>query len=929
MRKIYSIFFLLLILTFSSLQAQQAKFFKDRIIVKLKDEHRQATEKSTFQKIFQQNGVWKIQQAFPNHKPNKKLRKGEVDLSSIYYLQLSGEKNIEKLIKQLEQKPEIEYAERDYVNKLTYVPSDTLNSSQWYLDAVFAYDAWDIETGDTNVVIAISDTGIDTAHNDLKANIAYNYDDPINGVDDDNDGYVDNYFGWNTALDNYNVHVTNSGHGSNVSGIAAAVTDNVTGISGCGFNSRFITLKIDGVRNNQYGLFGAYESIVYAADQGAFVINCSWGSYGYSEFAQDIINYATINKGILITAGAGNGPFSGPNAGTGVESQFYPAAYENVMAVGSLIYDDTVKLSSNYGYWLDIFAPGEDMLTTNAAGGYGQNGGTSMAAPVVAGAAALVKSHFPQYSAKQVALQLKNTADNIDLVNDVKYLNKTGAGRVNFYRALTDTSAAGLNLENKTVTENAPNGSFVAGDTLIFYADLINYLTDANNVRLKVIAINNKLNPITDSIVLGNINSGDTVNFAQNPIQFIIPNGLLINEKIGLWIKIYADNFYGTDYLEINVNNDYITLEENNLRITYSSSGGIGFSGDDSDLGEGVQYLNGQSLLYEGSFAVGADTNYVADKFRGVAGVDNDFTPTQLIQIVPSSQADVELNANFEDKQNPRLYEIEQRNYLYKSRYPNSSIYVFDVTNVSNADLNNVFAGMIMDWDILDYANNKVYYDAARNMGVSYSTDSNLYCGIKALNNNAIIKHYAIDNISNSPDGLNLFDGFTNAEKYRVLSNVKDSAGVSGPSGNDIIDVVSMGKNTLKRDSLLRAAFALIISNDLNTLENEADSVQQLFNRQLSSIDETLPLTTNTYKLYPNPSGGSLNIEFQLAKAERLSLRIYDIQGRLVMEQKEKQYVQGVNSVKIQALALESGSYFMQLLGEDIKVEKKFIISTP
>jgi hypothetical protein len=214
-------------------------------------------------------------------------------------------------------------------------------------------------------------------------------------------------------------------------------------------------------------------------------------------------------------------------------------------------------------------------------------------------------------------------------------------------------------------------------------------------------------------------------------------------------------------------------------------------------------------------------------------------------------------------------------------------------------------------------------------MGVSYSTDSNLYCGIKALNKDAIITHYAIDNTSNSPDGLNLFDGFTDAEKYWVMSNTRDSAGNVTTSGNDIIDVVSMGKSTLKRDSILRAAFALIVTSDSNTLVSEADSVQQLFNRQLSSLNEAAPLTANSYKLYPNPSSGSLTIEFQLAKAENLSLKVYDIHGRLVLEQGEKQYVRGANSIQIHSLALESGSYFMQLLGENLKVEKKFIITTP
>src|SRR5690554_1219467 len=191
MKKLYSLILLMLCSSIYSIYAQ------DRLIVKLKENHREAIAKRSLQKIFQEEGISSVQKAFPQH-TNKKLKKGEVDLSRIYYLEISSNKSIQKVLQQLRKRDEVEYAEPEYLNQLTYVPSDTLNGSQWYLNAVFAFDAWNIETGDTNVVIAISDTGIDTAHNDLKANIAYNYDDPINGVDDDNDGYIDNFYGWNT-----------------------------------------------------------------------------------------------------------------------------------------------------------------------------------------------------------------------------------------------------------------------------------------------------------------------------------------------------------------------------------------------------------------------------------------------------------------------------------------------------------------------------------------------------------------------------------------------------------------------------------------------------------------------------------------------------------------------------------------------------------
>ena len=186
-----------------------------------------------------------------------------------------------------------EYVEPYYLPKLTYTPSDTITDNQRYLDLMEAENAWDITKGDTTIVIGITDTGWDTSHPDLLDNVKINYNDPINGVDDDNDGYIDNYIGWDLGMDDNDAMWESSAHGTNVSGIAAAATDNVTGIAGVGFNTKFMPIKI----SNSVGvLTRAYQGVVYAADHGCFIINCSWGSFVPSQFGQDIIDYATIKK---------------------------------------------------------------------------------------------------------------------------------------------------------------------------------------------------------------------------------------------------------------------------------------------------------------------------------------------------------------------------------------------------------------------------------------------------------------------------------------------------------------------------------------------------------------------------------------------------------------------------------------------------------
>ena len=132
----------------------------------------------------------------------------------------------------------------------------------------------------------------------MVANYAYNYNDPVNGIDDDNDGYIDNFLGWDVADNDNDAGFGSSGHGINVGGLISAATDNVTGLSGAGFKTKLMPVKIDQSSTGQ--LTAAYKGIVYAADHGAFIINNSWGGTVYRQYEQEIINYAAVNRGCLL-----------------------------------------------------------------------------------------------------------------------------------------------------------------------------------------------------------------------------------------------------------------------------------------------------------------------------------------------------------------------------------------------------------------------------------------------------------------------------------------------------------------------------------------------------------------------------------------------------------------------------------------------------
>ena len=223
---------------------------------------------------------------------------------------------------------EIEWAEPKFVYDPVYVPNDPNFGSQWNLSIIDAALAWDVTKGDTNVVIGIVDTGVDWDHPDLATNIWINWDEiPGNGIDDDNNGFVDDIRGWDFG----GLHGTPDNdpmedrpdHGTHVAGISSAVTDNGIGIASIGFNSKIMAVKttIDDERgpNGPFIIFG-FEGIVYAADNGAKVINCSWGGGGFSIFGQETIDYA-VSKGALVVCAAGNSNSSNPH---------YPSSYSPV-----------------------------------------------------------------------------------------------------------------------------------------------------------------------------------------------------------------------------------------------------------------------------------------------------------------------------------------------------------------------------------------------------------------------------------------------------------------------------------------------------------------------------------------------------------------------------------------------------------------------
>ena len=473
------------------------------VAVKLKSDSAQIAAKalpfrfgiSSLDTVSDELGVVRVEPMFRSQL--SKTRPDLPDISRIYRVALADGMDVRRAASIFGSDPSVEYAEPIPFHYLHETPNDPLFNVQWFLDLIDAEGAWDVHKGENgaDVVVGISDTGLAWRHEDLVDNIFQNLGedvdgdgrvieesgdswifDPgdVNGVDDDGNGYPDDFVGWNFFNDDEqedNDPDDPDSHGTHVAGLAAARTDNGVGVSSISWNVKI--LATSGSNTESDSIHRSYESVVYLAENGADVINMSWGSDTTSQAAQDALEYAA-GLGSLLVSSAGNDDVSDPQ---------YPSSLPGVVSVASVGRSDRKAIYSNYGISIDVASPGgvgiNGMRSTTPPQNYGNKEGTSMASPVAAGVFALVKSLHPSWTNQQLLEQVLGTADSVDDLN-VNYVGLLGEGRINAFRALTDqpsTDVPEVRLEvlGIEVVDGNGDGSLEAGEGAEIIVTLRNY----------------------------------------------------------------------------------------------------------------------------------------------------------------------------------------------------------------------------------------------------------------------------------------------------------------------------------------------------------------------------------------------------------------------------------------------------------------------
>ena len=392
------------------------------------------------------------------------------------------------------------YVEPNYKIRLaSTLPNDTRFDELWAMhntgqtggteDAdIDAPEAWDIATGANDIIVAVIDTGVDYTHPDLAANMWIN-ETELNGttdVDDDNNGYIDDIYGYDFG--GYDVNYQDNdpmdeyGHGTHVAGTLGAVGNNSEGITGVCWSARIMALKIFPpyfISEWEALVSNAVEAIEYAVDNDAKVINASWTiSNNYSQALKDAIEDAGDANIVFVAAASNysNSPWYDNDA-----TPDYPSSYDcnNIISVMATDHDDDRSSFSHYGATtVDLGAPGSDILSCVPGNDYESWGGTSMAAPHVAGACALVWAMNPELSHLEVKEIILNTVDVI-----VPPLECVSQGRLNLYNAIVE---AGTQAGKQAVLLNKiddVNGPVLPGDYITYTISFENTVRGPNDAN--------------------------------------------------------------------------------------------------------------------------------------------------------------------------------------------------------------------------------------------------------------------------------------------------------------------------------------------------------------------------------------------------------------------------------------------------------------
>jgi hypothetical protein len=569
---------------------------------------------------------------------------------------------------------------------------------------------------------------------------------------------------------------------------------------------------------------------------------------------EDVTKYAVFNKNCLIVCAAGN---SNPNSTT----PYYPAAYDWCMGVAGTTATDekwgTATTGSSYYDEVDICAPAHNIYSTSILS-YNTSSGTSFSTPQVSAAAALVKAQFPSLQARQIRALLMESATNIySIPANAPYIDKLGKGRLNVYQAVSGPTTPSPEMLTRVLTDGNNNLPHI-GETVTLSGQFINWLMPSSPALTATLTSTSPHVSITDATTLiGALGTLATFNSAGDPFVLTVLPTCPPDHRAKFIIHYTDGSYTHRQVFYLTLNPSYVDITINNCHSTVASNGRIGFADEDLYLGKGLSKNGLRNALEAASFMIGNSATRVSDAVFGpaVSPFDQDFVSVQpAMPVIPSVVSDYDVEGVFNDNAaGPSKLDVEvtYKAYAWNSP-PNENFILLDyvVKNNSSVTLTNVYAGLFANWRILNGQafswDNVASWDAVRNLGYVFSqlNPQGGYAGIKFLGFTPV-GYYAFNN-DGAGGSINIWDGFTTAEKWQALSN-----GVSRPTSNPgtTSSLLSTGPFDIAPGAYARVSFALVVGDNLADLQAQADAAQAryeaLFHQWTGAINSDWSQTGN------------------------------------------------------------------------------------
>ncbi len=795
-----------------------------------------------FDQAAQAYGVNAINRAFPileHYASKRQLSDSWEELRNVYEVHYDGPYNPLHVAEALAGEPDVELAEPIPIMKLVgdvsshmLVPNDSLFDEQEdYLDRIHVPEAWDHFKGtDTDAVIAILDGGTNWKHEDLGGNLWANSGEIANnGVDDDDNGFIDDVRGWNFAIgtnDPTGLSATpnSANHGTLTASMASANTNNTRGIAGTSYNATYMPVNV-ACSFFDLALCYATSGVMYASLMGATVINASYGSSFYSSITESVYK-AAHEEGTLTVAAAGN--FSG-----NVDNfPFYPASYGFTLSVGGLR-PGTSQVIYNYGTTVDVYGQAQEVWGAMHAGNYAQGSGTSFSSPQVVGIAALVMAAFPESNPDQLRERIRLTADNIDDDNLPQFRGLLGQGRVNAYRAVTEDGYPAVRLIEGGLEDSDKDGKWPTGETGTLKAKLVNYLAPATGVTLRAESESGWVifdTPVSDVSTIGTLDTVD-VEFSLR-IHEAAPYRTDETVSIVMDLGDTSQTLWSTR-IEVNPA-QFKTHNSGAMQASITTEGNFGFIDYAyNSAGDGIRFLNSNNLsiqaLWGGGMMFARSPRRVSDAAGIYGAQDLDIVPASgsvLAITRPGATATEDGLIVFDDSRakKPMDVEIKQETFVHSGAdYEDFMIARYTIMNKSARMINDFHVAWHADWDAgFLWFQNQAVHDEYRRMGfISDGTTAESQThgvGTKVLTHGIPMHAFS--------GGPFTFSPFDDTKKWEVMTG---GIAEAPTSTGDFIQLVGAGPMTIEPGGETEVAFAIVGGGTRGDLLQNADNAQRLW----------------------------------------------------------------------------------------------------